>query len=72
MDEIIDHGINGLIVPKNNPQALAEAINYLCVNPAECKKMGDSGYNKAKKLYSPENIKEIESVYSSLLNNKNS
>lgn len=72
MDEIIDRGINGLIVPKNNPKALAEAINYLCSNPVESKKMGETGYNKAKKLYSPENIKDIERVYSKLLKSKNS
>ena len=67
MDEIIDHNINGLIVRKKDPKALAEAINYLCANPNLKKTFGKNGLQKAKKLYSPMNIKQIEEIYESLL-----
>lgn len=66
MDEIIDHNINGLIVPKNNYKALAEAINYLCANTGLVKRMGENGYHKAKKLFSPNNTKQIEKIYTKL------
>ena len=68
MDEIIDHGINGLLVEKNNPQALAEAINYLCENPEIAQRMGNEGRKKAIKFFSPEkNVQKIEEVYDRLL-----
>lgn len=68
MDEIIDHGINGLLVEKNNPKALAEAINYLCANPDIAQKMGQKGREKAVKLFSPEaNIYKVEAIYDALI-----
>lgn len=66
MDEIIDHNINGLIVPKNNGKALAEAINYLCANPGLVKRMGENGYHKAQMLFSSKNTKQIEEIYTKL------
>lgn len=65
--EIVDDGKNGIIVPKDDPQALAKAINYLCKNPDIAKKMGEVGYDKAKKLYSANNINHITGIYDSLL-----
>lgn len=68
MDEIIDHGINGLLVEKNNPKALAEAINYLCANPDIAQKMGQKGREKAIKSFSPEaNIYKVEAIYDALI-----
>lgn len=66
MDEIIDHGINGLLVEKKNPKALAEAINYICAHPEIAREMGENGYIKAKTFFSPKNVKQIEMVYDSL------
>ncbi|MDD4729489.1 MAG: glycosyltransferase family 4 protein [Dysgonamonadaceae bacterium] len=68
MEELIDNKINGLIVEKDNPKALADAINYICTHPVVAKKMGDNGYQKAKALFSPKNVKQIEKVYESLAN----
>lgn len=68
MDEIIDHGVNGLLVEKNNPQALAEAINYLCENPGIAQKMGEEGRKKAINFFSPEeNMQKIKGVYDQLM-----
>lgn len=67
MDEIIDHNINGLIVAKDNPKELANAINYLCSNPDIVRKMGANGYLKAIKNYSPDNVRKIEQIYDELL-----
>ena len=69
MDEIIDHGINGLLVEKNNPKSLAKAINYLCNHPEKAREMGLKGREKAEKVFSPENnIEKIESIYQKLIN----
>lgn len=66
MEELIDHKVNGLIVEKDNPKALAGAINHICTHPEVAKRMGENGYQKAKALFSPENVKQIEKVYDSL------
>jgi len=63
MDEIINHNINGLIIGKDNPIALANAINYLYENPDIAKKMGENGYQKALKLFSPKNAHQVEKIY---------
>ena len=71
MNEIIDHDVNGLIIEKDNPKALADAINYLYENPDIAKKMGEKGYQKAVKLYSQKNAIQIENIYDKILiNNK--
>ncbi len=67
MDEIIDHNINGLIIKRNNPKLLAEAINYLHANPQLREHYGNNGYNKAVQLFSNDNIARIESVYAKLI-----
>jgi glycosyltransferase involved in cell wall biosynthesis len=66
MEEIVDNMVNGLIVEKDDPRALAEAINYMCAHPDVAKEMGERGYTKAKTIFSPKNIKTIEKVYDTL------
>jgi glycosyltransferase involved in cell wall biosynthesis len=69
MDEIVDDNINGLIIEKNNPKALAEAINYLCGHPGKVREMGLKGREKAEKVFSPEiNTKKVENIYQQLIN----
>lgn len=71
MDEIIDHGETGLLVEKNNPKALAEAINYLCAHPDIAQKMGRKGRQKAERLFSPEkNTAKVEAIYEKLMEDK--
>lgn len=71
MDEIIDPHVNGLLVEKNNPKALADAINYLCSNPGLAAQMGSKGREKAYNLFSPQkNTRMVESIYYQLMNSK--
>lgn len=70
MNEIIDHKINGLIVEKNNPKELAYAINLICSDSKIAREMGENGYRKAQKIFSPSNIRSIEDIYLSLYKNK--
>ena len=66
MEEIILNHKNGLIVPNNNPKALATAINELAINSKKAEKYGLAGYIRAKELYTPDNINKIESIYEKL------
>lgn len=67
MDEIIDHHINGLIVEKDNPVKLAEAINFLHANAALRHEMAEHGYLKAKELFSTSNVIQIQKIYDDIL-----
>ncbi len=67
MDEIIEHGKTGLIVPRNNPKALAAAINELFKNDRKAKYLGEAGYNVAITKFTQENLNEFERVYDKVL-----
>ena len=65
---LVDHGVNGLIVEKNNPRALAGAINQLCRNPEKARQMGEKGRDKAARLFSPEvNVRKVVDIYEALM-----
>lgn len=68
MNEIIDHGTNGLLFERNNPRKLADAINFLAMNPALGRKYGENGRKKAEEVYSPEvNTAKVEDIYLELM-----
>ncbi len=68
MNEIISHNINGLLVKKNDPEALATAINSLSRQPELARQMGKNGREKAVQLFSPDkNTRQVEAVYNSLI-----
>lgn len=67
MEEIINHNINGIIIPKNNPKELANAINSLASDSKRAQMLGENGYKIAITKFSPENIKMFESLYNKLL-----
>jgi len=69
MDEVLEHGVNGLLFEKGNPQELAKAINYLSENPNLAIEMGKKGREKAKLLFTPErNMPKLEQLYVELKN----
>lgn len=70
MDEIIEDKKNGIIVPKNNSQALAEAINLLTSDCNKAKIYGKEGYIIAKQKFTPRNILQFEKVYDQLIHDK--
>ena len=69
MDEQVRHNIDGILVEKDNPEELAEAINLLCNNPELCKKMGEAGYSQAIMKFTSKNVKRIEEIYIKLTKN---
>jgi len=67
MDETIEHEKTGLIVPKDKPKLLAEAINKLTSDSQFAKKMGEEGYNIAILKFTPKNVIELEILYNILV-----
>ncbi len=49
--ETVEHGVNGLLVPVRDPQALAAAIGRLLDDPAEAAAMGEAGHALAARKY---------------------
>ncbi|MFH0853273.1 MAG: glycosyltransferase family 4 protein [bacterium] len=50
--ELITDGEHGLVIPYNNPQALARAVNELLDNPAQSLLMGQNGRRQALSSHS--------------------
>ena len=71
MDEIIEHGVDGLLFQNNDPKSLADSINYLCSHPSVAKEMGNAGYVKYKKRYSCDNIVKVESILQTIFSGNN-
>lgn len=51
--EIIDHGATGLVVPPDDPQALADAILELAGDPERAHALADAGFAKASAAFTP-------------------
>lgn len=52
--DIIQDGHNGVLVPENNVDALAQAIHRLCCNPKLCLELGNNGRKCVKQKYNDE------------------
>jgi glycosyltransferase involved in cell wall biosynthesis len=65
VSEVVDHGINGLLVPPHQPRELANALIKLLKDPKRAKEMGERGRNKIEKEYSIELMAaKVEGLYS--------
>ena len=65
--EVIENNVTGLIVPRNNVEATANAIITLLEDKQLAKKMGKNGRNRVKELYSWEsNVDTMSAIYLSL------
>ncbi|MBW5445118.1 glycosyltransferase [Cohnella sp. CFH 77786] len=64
ISEQIDHGVNGLLVPPENPTALADALETVIADPHFRYEMARAAWNKAKKTYSLNRvIGELKQIY---------
>jgi len=64
ISEQIDDGVNGLLVPPENPAALAEALEKLVADPSFRYNMARAGWEKAKRAYSLQRvISQLKKVY---------
>lgn len=66
--EIITHGETGLLVPPQNPQALADAIYYLICRPLERMQMGETAKIRARQLFDRKQmVRNYEQLYERIL-----
>jgi glycosyltransferase involved in cell wall biosynthesis len=62
--ELIKHGETGLLVPPQNPDAIAAAVNFLLSDPMRRMQIGESGRLNVRKLFDKTRmLKEYEALY---------
>ena len=65
--DLVEHGVNGLVVPPRRPEALARAILSLVESPAHRRAFGSSGRRLVEDRYSGEaHAKEMKALYAAL------
>ena len=73
VEDIVDHGHTGPLVPPQMPEALAEAIVRLAVAPDERLRMGAAGRQAVTSRFSPERlVDDIDTLYRDALAQKRS
>jgi glycosyltransferase involved in cell wall biosynthesis len=66
--DVIEDGVQGLLAPPGNPQAVASAIGQLLGNPALAARMGAAGRQRAFQRYSLEGmVRRHEELYGDLV-----
>jgi glycosyltransferase involved in cell wall biosynthesis len=69
--EIVDDGVDGVLVPPGNPEALAEAIAGLLKDPERLGKMAGAGRDKVTRRFSFQTmVKQYEEIYDAALKRK--
>ena len=67
--ELIDQGVNGLLVPQKDAAALAEAVEALLVNPSLRRELGKAAREKVcRRFDAKENILKLYDLFRSCLN----
>ena len=66
--EILEDGVSGILVPADNPEALAKAINELLDNPLECSRLARNALSIARDRFSLSRMAtDTERVYREVL-----
>ena len=69
--EVIEDGVTGIIVPRRDYMAAADAIEKFIHNRELVEKMGKAGRERVCRLYNwDENVNRMISIYASILNSK--
>jgi glycosyltransferase involved in cell wall biosynthesis len=67
LPEVVEHGVTGLIVPRGDANALAEAIGELLADPARRARMGRAGRERALRLFDWDRTAEqFEQIYAGI------
>ncbi|HWP48570.1 MAG TPA: glycosyltransferase family 4 protein [Candidatus Limnocylindrales bacterium] len=62
--EVIDNGVNGVLVPPKNSEALAEAIGFLLKNPEKARSLAQEARKTAERRFNIHRlVEETEAVY---------
>ena len=66
--EVIEHGVNGWLIPPEDPLVLAEAIGLLLRSPDLRERLSNGAYQRVCARYSTEvTIKKLLDIYYSVL-----
>jgi glycosyltransferase involved in cell wall biosynthesis len=66
--DVVEHGVNGLLAPPHDEQALAQALGELIANPEMRVKMGAAGRQRVLERYTNSKINAAtEGLYKKLL-----
>jgi glycosyltransferase involved in cell wall biosynthesis len=67
LPEVVEHGVTGLIVPRGNSDALAEAIGSLLADPIRRAEMGRAGRQRALRLFDwDRSAEQFEQIYATV------
>jgi len=62
--EVVEDGVSGLLVPPEDPEALAKAIDRLMDKPELAKNFGEKGRERVRKYFNAEtNTRQLEEIY---------
>ncbi len=62
--ELVDSGIDGLLIPPNDPDALAWGLRTLLSDPVRCLLLGRAGREKVERAFAPtRHLAGLESLY---------
>ena len=65
LPEVVRNGETGLTVPPNDPEALADAIQWCMEHPDEARRMGRQGQKLVRKMFDPEtNSRSLAEIFS--------
>ncbi len=65
--EAVTDGVNGLLTPPGDPQAMAAALLRLLKDPALARKMGEAGRTRAEEFSARKMVSDIADLYEALL-----
>jgi glycosyltransferase involved in cell wall biosynthesis len=67
LPEVVEHGVTGLIVPRGDANALADAIGALLADPARRARMGRAGRERALRLFDwDRSAEQFEQIYAGI------
>lgn len=71
LPEVVTDGENGLLIPPQDPEALARALERLLSDPAWAKKLGENARKHVKENFSLDRLgREINEIYAELVAEK--
>jgi len=68
IEEVVKHGINGLLIKIGDANSLADATLELLNNEDECRRMGENGWKQAKRLFAADHsAAQVANIYEMVL-----
>jgi glycosyltransferase involved in cell wall biosynthesis len=66
--DLVEHGVNGLVVPPRDPAAVAEAINALLADGPRRRAMGEAGRKRVRDAFGVDRlVADVDRLYSELV-----